>query len=286
MITTDQPTYNRLKPRQRLFVDEYTRCFSATKAARAAGYAPNSCSDIGAQNLGKPHIRSAINERLRELREEDAITPTWVRKTIKETIALCIAPKDRIACLDLLAHATPGTLEPLPTGTVNLFSLVGQLPAGPHGSSPHIKTDVLEGHSAVDRVTVGQPKPVNLGDVVGKAPTHIPVVLNTPDSAYNKVETPPSGAVGTPPSSDDDGWVITAVVSDDANTKLPPPPDHAGPVAPTDAPFNAIIPSDNVTVVGVAGLKALTPSDDDHVTQGSPPPGGGSDIVKPPHQIA
>lgn len=52
--------------REALFVEEYLSCFNATKAAIAAGYSPKTARTIGAQNLTKVDIASAISQRLKE----------------------------------------------------------------------------------------------------------------------------------------------------------------------------------------------------------------------------
>jgi phage terminase small subunit len=49
-----------------VFVDEYLRCWNATKAARRVGYSSRSARSIGAENLTKPDIQAEINSRLAE----------------------------------------------------------------------------------------------------------------------------------------------------------------------------------------------------------------------------
>lgn len=58
-----------LTDKQKLFIDAYVgvaNC-NATEAARLAGYSPETAYAIGAENLKKPQIRSAIDARLLEL---------------------------------------------------------------------------------------------------------------------------------------------------------------------------------------------------------------------------
>jgi phage terminase small subunit len=52
--------------RQRIFVDEYLKCFNATKAAILAGYSENTARAIGSENLTKPDIKSEIDARIAE----------------------------------------------------------------------------------------------------------------------------------------------------------------------------------------------------------------------------
>lgn len=55
-----------LTPKQQLFIDEYLKSFNATKAAKAAGYSEHTAAQIGAENLIKPSIKEAIDQRLNE----------------------------------------------------------------------------------------------------------------------------------------------------------------------------------------------------------------------------
>lgn len=47
-----------------LFIQEYLVDMNATRAAIAAGYSPNTASEIGYENLNKPHIKARIDEIL------------------------------------------------------------------------------------------------------------------------------------------------------------------------------------------------------------------------------
>ncbi len=58
-----------LKDRQKRFVAEYLVDLNATKAAIRAGYSKNSASEIGYENLRKPHIAEAI-EKAQEKRNK------------------------------------------------------------------------------------------------------------------------------------------------------------------------------------------------------------------------
>ena len=65
-------TTHSLTVKQRKFIDAYIELGNATKAALTAGYAKRSAYQTGAQNLRKPQIKQAINQRLNEL-ESDKI---------------------------------------------------------------------------------------------------------------------------------------------------------------------------------------------------------------------
>ena len=53
-----------MRHKQRVFIDEYARDFNATQAAIRAGYSPKTAYSIGQENLNKPEIAKAIQERI------------------------------------------------------------------------------------------------------------------------------------------------------------------------------------------------------------------------------
>lgn len=61
-----------LNPKQQLFVSEYLKCFNATKAAKAAGYAPN--RQQGSRLLSNADIKQALQEAF----TENVMTPEEV----------------------------------------------------------------------------------------------------------------------------------------------------------------------------------------------------------------
>lgn len=62
----------RLTAKQRKFVDSYIADSNATKAALAAGYSQKTARFVGSENLAKPNIKSAIDERMQQI-ESDKI---------------------------------------------------------------------------------------------------------------------------------------------------------------------------------------------------------------------
>jgi len=70
-----------LEARQKLFVKEYLKRRNATQAAIAAGYSKKNARSIGAENLSKPAIKSAIEEGLKKLEEKCDIS---AERTIRE----------------------------------------------------------------------------------------------------------------------------------------------------------------------------------------------------------
>lgn len=60
----------RLTPKQQIFIDEYLISLNASEAARKAGYSPKTAFRTGQENLQKPAIQKAIQDRLQEKQDE------------------------------------------------------------------------------------------------------------------------------------------------------------------------------------------------------------------------
>jgi phage terminase small subunit len=56
----------KLSNKQRAFIEEYLTCWDATKSARNAGYSEKTARSIGCENLTKPYIKAAIEQRIAE----------------------------------------------------------------------------------------------------------------------------------------------------------------------------------------------------------------------------
>ena len=56
-----------LTNKQRVFIDEYLRCWNATEAALRAGYSEKTAYSIGHENLSKPEISELIRGKLEEI---------------------------------------------------------------------------------------------------------------------------------------------------------------------------------------------------------------------------
>jgi len=56
---------HRLTDKQSLFIERYLQCWNATQAALDAGYSEKTARQMGSENLSKPVIRDAIENRLR-----------------------------------------------------------------------------------------------------------------------------------------------------------------------------------------------------------------------------
>lgn len=60
----------KLTVKQWKFADNYIELGNATKAALKAGYSKNTASEIGYENLNKPHIKSYIDGKLKEISDK------------------------------------------------------------------------------------------------------------------------------------------------------------------------------------------------------------------------
>jgi phage terminase small subunit len=57
----------KLTRKQRVFIDEYLKCWNAAESARRAGYSEKTAYSVGWENLRKPEISEAIKSRLDEV---------------------------------------------------------------------------------------------------------------------------------------------------------------------------------------------------------------------------
>ncbi len=90
-----------LTPKQQLFVDEYIIDFNATRAAKAAGYNDNSATEMGYENLRKPHIEKAIDKAIADRRKRlriDADTVLWKWWQIANADYNELSSVRRVAC--------------------------------------------------------------------------------------------------------------------------------------------------------------------------------------------
>lgn len=93
-----------LCPRQRLFIREYLLDKNATRAAIAAGYSKKTARFIGAENLTKPNIRSAINMGLAmqeaDLNKKAVLLGVTKERMIQELAKVAFANMDDFAVID------------------------------------------------------------------------------------------------------------------------------------------------------------------------------------------
>lgn len=92
-----------MNPRQQKFVDEYCVDLNATQAAIRAGYSQKTAYCIGDENLKKPYIRQAIDERLNKNTTKTIITAEFVLNGIKDIANAKDAKfNDKLKALELL----------------------------------------------------------------------------------------------------------------------------------------------------------------------------------------
>lgn len=70
----------KLTAKQRRFVQEYLIDLNATQAAIRAGYSKKSAHSIGPENLEKPEIKQAIEEKLKQIDEEKTADAKEIRE--------------------------------------------------------------------------------------------------------------------------------------------------------------------------------------------------------------
>lgn len=59
-----------LTEKQKRFIDYYIETGNATEVAKKAGYSRKTAKAAGYENLTKPYLKSAIDERLKALEEK------------------------------------------------------------------------------------------------------------------------------------------------------------------------------------------------------------------------
>lgn len=74
----------KLTEKQKRFVDEYLIDLNATQAAIRAGYSEKTANEIGAENLGKPSIREAVDAALQARANKTQIDAEWVLRRLAE----------------------------------------------------------------------------------------------------------------------------------------------------------------------------------------------------------
>ncbi|HEM4424774.1 terminase small subunit [Streptococcus suis] len=72
----------KLTLKQQKFIDEYIISGNATDAAIKAGYSERTAGMVGFENLKKPYIKSAIDERLKQLESSKIATAIEVLQVL------------------------------------------------------------------------------------------------------------------------------------------------------------------------------------------------------------
>lgn len=97
---------HKMTAKQQKFVDQYIKFGNAKQAALEAGYSPKTAKQMGVENLSKPYLKAAIDERMKAM-EDDTIAKaaevleyftTVLRGTARETVA--VATMDGVEQVD------------------------------------------------------------------------------------------------------------------------------------------------------------------------------------------
>jgi phage terminase small subunit len=81
---------SKLTDKQKRFCEEYLIDLNATQAAIRAGYSENTATEIGYENLTKPHIAIFIQEAQKELSAKTKLNAEWVINRFKEISDKCM----------------------------------------------------------------------------------------------------------------------------------------------------------------------------------------------------
>lgn len=80
------PKVQPLTPKQRRFIEEYATSFNAHDAALKAGYSAKTARNIACENLSKPYIKRALQEKMDELTTKSQDKIISVLQRLQETI--------------------------------------------------------------------------------------------------------------------------------------------------------------------------------------------------------
>lgn len=85
----------KLTPKQQLFVSEFLKTGNATEAARKAGYKGNeeTLRSIGKENLTKPPIKRAIDEKNQKRNERLELEEDFELKKAMKLLEMCMEPE-------------------------------------------------------------------------------------------------------------------------------------------------------------------------------------------------
>lgn len=105
----------KLTPKQQAFVDAYTGPArgNATEAARMAGYRGNdkTLSVVGAENLAKPSIQSAVKSAAEEVQENAIATRVERQQVLTEILRHGEKDSDRVKATEVLGRMQGDLLD-------------------------------------------------------------------------------------------------------------------------------------------------------------------------------
>jgi len=93
----------KLTGKQKLFGLEYIKDFNATQAATRAGYSEDCASEIGYENLRKPHVKAFIDELIEQRAGDILLDRFYVVEGIKDVVQKSM-------------QAEPVLIDGMPTG--------------------------------------------------------------------------------------------------------------------------------------------------------------------------
>ena len=76
----------KLTPKQKSFAEYYIETGNATEAAIKAGYSKKTAKEVGYENLTKPHIKSYVDEKMKELEDKRIAKADEVLKYLTRVI--------------------------------------------------------------------------------------------------------------------------------------------------------------------------------------------------------
>jgi phage terminase small subunit len=112
-----------LSKKQRIFIDEYLKCWNATQAALNAGYSERSAHTIGWENLQKLAIANEIKRRL----DESAMSADEVIQAIGD---IGRADIDKLIDIDDKGRPSFNFLRAKEQGYLNLIKSITPTPNG------------------------------------------------------------------------------------------------------------------------------------------------------------
>ena len=98
--------------KQELFIVEYLKDFNATQAAIRAGYSENTAYSIGQENLNKPEIKEAIENKINEvLGDKNKYLARLIRYWAKVMDSTASKDSDRLKASELLGKYAGAFVE-------------------------------------------------------------------------------------------------------------------------------------------------------------------------------
>lgn len=173
---------HKMTAKQQKFVDQYIKFGNAKQAALEAGYSPKTAKQMGVENLSKPYLKAAIDERMKAM-EDDTIAKatevleyftTVLRGTARETVAVATMDgveqvdnppsiKDRMAAGRELLKRYPGNDELLNAQLTKIITDIEKTKADVRKSKA--EADIMEAKAKLLTDADSQDRTVIVDDV-------------------------------------------------------------------------------------------------------------------------